>query len=261
MSVAPIVSVLVPVRGAASFLVQAIDSLRAQSFVDWDAWLCPLDAPAQAAIATAQADDPRVHVCARVTEHAAVALATAAEQARGDYLCVLDGDDLLDSTALAVMLAALKANPGTGMVYSQHVLVDADGAGLGPGPLCELPYSPEALLLDFMTGPLQLMRRDAYLGAGGFTPAHPDAADYDLCLRLSETTVIAHVPQALYRRRVHPQSPAVLRWVERIEANYSAFVAAVHRRGLDARYECALQVDSWHVLQPLRPFGGVGNWR
>ena len=55
--------------------------------------------------------------------------------------------------------------------------------------------------------------------------------------------------------------PALLRWVELIEDRYRAFVAAVHRRGLDAQYDYALEIDSWHILQPLRPFGGAGNWR
>ncbi|HWS76798.1 MAG TPA: glycosyltransferase [Thermomonas sp.] len=50
-------------------------------------------------------------------------------------------------------------------------------------------------------------------------------------------------------------------WAEQIEVRYRAFVADARRRGLDARYDCALEIDSWHILQPLRPFGGAGNWR
>lgn len=50
-------------------------------------------------------------------------------------------------------------------------------------------------------------------------------------------------------------------WAGQIEERYRAFVAAVHRRGLDAQYDYALEIDSWHILQPLRPFGGAGNWR
>ena len=44
-------------------------------------------------------------------------------------------------------------------------------------------------------------------------------------------------------------------------SRYRAFVADAQHRGLDAKYDCALEIDSWHILQPLRPFGGVGNWR
>ncbi|RZA21340.1 MAG: filamentous hemagglutinin [Lysobacteraceae bacterium] len=250
------ISVLVPVRGDAPFLAQAIDSLRAQSHAHWEALLVGVDGATWPTPA-----DPRLRNVEARAANAAEALALAGSQAAGDFVCVLDCDDLLDAGAFATLLAAFEADPDAGMAYSRHVLVDAGGAVIAPGPLCELPYSPQALLLDFMTGPLQLMRRDAHAKAGGFTMTYPDAADYDLCLRLSETCRIVHVPQPHYRKRVHPQSPAVVRWVEQIEDRYRAFVAAVQRRGLDARYDCALEIDSWHILQPLRPFGGVGNWR
>jgi len=256
MNTAPTVSVLVPVRGTTAFLAQAIESLRAQACGEWEALLCGVDGMALPAF-----DDPRVRSIETDAANDAAALAIAAAQARGAFVCVLDGDDLLDAQALAAMLATLQAQPEAGMAYSRHVLVDANGTVVAPGPLCELAYSPDALLLDFMTGPLQLMRRAAFETAGGFDAGYPDAADYDLCLRLSETCAIAHLPLPLYRKRVHAQSPAVLRWVEQIEDRYRAFVAAVHRRGLDAKYDCALEIDSWHVLQPLRPFGGTGNWR
>ena len=50
-------------------------------------------------------------------------------------------------------------------------------------------------------------------------------------------------------------------WAEQVEERYRVFVADAQHRGLDAKYDCALEIDSWHILQPLRPFGGVGNWR
>lgn len=50
-------------------------------------------------------------------------------------------------------------------------------------------------------------------------------------------------------------------WAEQIEERYRAFVTDAQRRGLDTRYDCVLEIDSWHILQPLRPFGGAGNWR
>ena len=181
--------------------------------------------------------------------------AFAALQAPAGALAVLGGDDLLEPDALATLLAVLREWPDAGMAYGRHVLVDAGGRVLGPGPLCALPYTPDALLLDFMTGPLRLLRASAYRAAGGYRAAHPDAADYDLCLRLSETCTIAHLPRVTYRRRVHASAPEVARWAEGIEARYAAFVDAVRRRGLDARYDCALEIDSWHILQP-RAGGG-----
>ena len=253
------ITVLVPVRGAGIYLQAALDTLHAQGFRDWQAWLCPRDDGVQAALAHA-GDDPRIRVAAPAASDAA-AIALAAAGVDTLFLCVLDGDDALEPTALAELFALLQAHPDAGMAYSRHVLVDAQGRMLAPGPLCELPYSPDALLLDFMTGPLRLLRTQAFHRAGGYDPTHADAADYDLCLRLSETAAVVHLPQVLYRRRIHPLAPEVARWPEGIEARYNAFVAAVKRRGLDAKFDTALEIDSWHILQPLRPFGGIGGLR
>ena len=244
------ISVLLPLRGAMPFLEQALASLRAQTFSEWRGVLCPVGEAATAHAARVAAADPRCRVGPTATTEAA-ALALAADGIDSECLCLLDPDDALAPAALAQLHAALAARPDAGLAYSRHVLVDAGGRVLGPGPLCELPYSPEALLLDWMTGPLRLLRTDAYRRAGGYTDAHPDAIDYDLCLRLSETCAVVHVPQPLYLRRIHAAAPEVARWAEAIEARYAAFVAAVRRRGLDARYDTALQIDSWHILQPL----------
>ena len=261
MTTAAMITVLVPVRGEAAFLHAALDSLRVQSSDCWTALLCPFGDAAQAASCKEVGSDPRIRVASTQGLAEGDGLAHAAATVDSKFLCALDADDLLEPNALATLLDVLHVNPAAGMAYSRHVLVDANGNPLGPGPLCELPYSTEALLLDFMTGPLRLIRTSAYCEAGGHRHTHPDAIDYDLCLRLSETAGIAHVADALYRRRIHPLAPEVARWAEGIEARYNAFVDAVKRRGLDATHEVALQIDSWHILQPLRPFGGVGNWR
>lgn len=258
------ITVLLPVRGDAAFLQQALDSLHAQTLQDWTAALCPIGNAAQAAAVGQAARDPRLHIAGTQALAEGDALAHAAASVESEFVCVLDADDMLEPTALAMLLDALHASPTAGMAYSRHVLIDATGGPLGPGPLCELPYSADALLLDFMTGPLRLLRTTPYREAGGHRATHADAIEYDLCLRLSETTGFVHVPQALYRRRIHPQAPEVARWAEGIQARYNAFLDAVARRGLDATHDCALHIDSWHILQslrPLRPFGGAGNWR
>ena len=254
------IGVLVPVRGQATFLADAIASLRAQTCTDWQALLLACDDITLQAATTQVDGDARMQVMQAGGDEI-TALAHAANTLQTEFLCVLDGDDLLEPDALAALRDALLAAPDAGMAYSRHTLIDAGGKVLGPGPLCELPYSADALLLDFMTGPLRLFRTAAYRDCGGYDPASTDAADYDLCLRLSETCDIVHVPQPLYRRRIHASAPELTRWSEGIEARYAAFVRAVKRRGLDRTYDCALQIESWHILQPVQPFGGVGILR
>ncbi len=205
------ICVLVPVRGNAQFLGNALASLRAQTFTDWQAVVCPVGA---AHLSQMQHDARFQMAPAQATVEAALAHASA--HCRSPYLCVLEGDDALDARALARLHACLHAQPVAGMAYSQHVLLDAGGRVLGPGPLCELPYSADALLLDFMTGPLRLFRSQALQRAGGYTTTHAGAADYDLCLRLSEISSIVHLPQPLYARRIHPDAPEVAQWAQGI---------------------------------------------
>ena len=64
------------------------------------------------------------------------ALAHAAASIDTEFVCVLDGDDVLEPGAFATLLDALRADPAAGMAYSRHVLVDANDRMLGPGPLC-----------------------------------------------------------------------------------------------------------------------------
>ena len=325
------ITVLVPVRGQATFLADAIASLRAQTCTDWQALLLTCDDATLHAANTHIDGDVRMQVMQAGGDEIA-ALAHAANTLQTEFLCVLDGDDLLEPDALTALRDALLVVPDAGMAYGRHTLIDAAGKPLGPGPLCELPYSADALLLDFMTGPLRLFRTAAYRDCGGYDPATADAADYDLCLRLAETCAIGHLPQPLYRYRIRrssishasrlrqvrssfeaaqralqrrgmardhalslglrarhvlrpkagvvsagdPEAEQCMRrsppfdpasaaqvhdWQAQIEQRYRAFVADAQQRGLDARYDCMLEIDSWHVLQPLRPFGGVGNWR
>jgi glycosyltransferase involved in cell wall biosynthesis len=284
--------------------------------------------------------DPRIRLLGNGRNNGVgVAVASALEQAAGDYLCVLDSDDELAPHALSAMVAFMRERPQLGMAYSQYVEIDEAGVLLGPGKHYQAPYSAQHLLVSFMTYQFRLLRADAYRAIGGFDPTMHVSPDYDLCLRMSERYPIAHLAEPLYRYRMRTASishgsrlrqilasfsaaqralqrrgmdrdhalslglrarhvlrpkrergadPAVgagvgdldaaecLRqsppfdpanasqgsdWAVEVELRYNAFIADARRRGLDARYECVLEIDSWHILQPLRPFGGAGNWR
>ena len=135
---ASMLQVLLPVRGDARFLSAAIDSLRAQSSTDWQATLCPLDDAAHAVATASTAIDPRLQVAATVGMTEADALAHAASASKAGFVCVLDGDDVLEPGAFGPLLDAL-ADPAIGMADSRHVLVDVNNRVLGPGSLCELP--------------------------------------------------------------------------------------------------------------------------
>src|SRR5262249_30723024 len=132
------------------------------------------------------------------------ALVEAHRHARGIYLGWLDADDWLAPEALARTYAAI-TNARCDMVYTDHVIIRADGERRGRSRRARIPYSAQRLLLDFMTFHFRLFSRDVFDRAGGIDPDHEIAIDYDLCLRISEHGRIEHLAEPLYFYRVHAE--------------------------------------------------------
>jgi cellulose synthase/poly-beta-1,6-N-acetylglucosamine synthase-like glycosyltransferase len=177
-------------------------------------------------------------------EHQGVAptLKAAIAQTRGAYIGWVDSDDLLAADALAQTAAVLEAAAQVGLVYSDYRVIDAQGQDRGLGSRCRIPYSPERLLVEFMTFHFRLLRRSLYEQVGGIDPSFERAEDYDLCLRLSEVTEIAHLPQPLYCYRQHSESLTgnhleMTRWA------FLASTAALQRRGMAQTHCLELTCD------------------
>lgn len=235
----PLVSIAVPVFNTARFLPAALDSLLAQDHAHWEALLWDDGSTdGSGAIAADYARrDARFRLLGDGRNHGvAAAMARALEQAGGDYVGVLDGDDALAAAALSAMVAFMQARPQLAMAYSQYVEIDEDGRELGPGGRFRTPYSPERLLLEFMTYHFRLVRADAYRALGGFDPSMDVAADYDFCLRLSERYPVAHLPLPLYRYRIRRSSVSQGSRLRQVRASFAAAERALQRRGLATRY-------------------------
>ncbi len=248
----PLVSIAVPVFNTARFLPAALDSLLAQDHVHWEGLLWDDGATdGSAAIATDYARrDPRFRLLGNGRNNGiGIALASAMRDARGDYLGVLDGDDLLEPDALSAMLAFMQAQPQLGMAYSQYLEIDEDDAVLGLGGRFRTPYSPHRLLLEFMTYHLRLIRAEAYHALGGFDPSMDVSADYDLCLRLSERFPIAHLETPLYRYRVRRHSVSQSNRLQQVQSAFAAAQRAVQRRGMAHSHAFSLGVRARHVLR------------
>ncbi|MDB9529632.1 glycosyltransferase [Oscillatoria sp. CS-180] len=132
------------------------------------------------------------------------------------------------------------------MVYTQYQTMNADGQVQGLGKRCQVPYSPERLLIGFMIFHFRLLRRSVYDQIGGVDTSFERAEDYDLCLRLSEVTEIYPLKRPLYFYRQHDSNMSsndleMLRWTS------LASQKALERRGLAERYE--IRISSELTLQ------------
>lgn len=251
------------VRDGARYLAQSLASLSTQTFDAWELVLWD-DGSSDDTLAIARAyaaQDARICVFEGGPRGRRDALIAAHVEARGAYLAWLDADDWLAPTALARSYEVL-VETGCDLVYTDHIIIDADGAEHGLGRRSQLPYSAHALLLDFMTFHFRLFTRDVFERAGSIDRQFEIAIDYDLCLRISEHGRIRQLAEPLYFYRRHASQLSAQHRDNQIAASERAIRAALERRGLDA-YELLAGREAARLR--LRPIvepacHSVGEW-
>ncbi|MFP5488375.1 MAG: glycosyltransferase family 2 protein [Acidimicrobiia bacterium] len=205
---APRISILTAVHDPdADHLEACLASVRAQTFGDYEHVLVD-DASTRPHVAEilgdAAAADPRVRVVRRDTNGGIVAASNdALAAATGDLVALLDHDDVLAPSALAMMVDAFDA--GADVAYSDHDLIRPDGRRATP--FYKPDFSPERLRAQNYITHFLVAKRSLVDEVGGFREGYDGAQDHDLVLRLSETgATFAHVPFLLYHWRQSPAS-------------------------------------------------------
>jgi GT2 family glycosyltransferase len=207
---APTISILTPVHNPPPRLLEGtLASVFSQTYRNWE--LCLLDDGSSddevLAILERAADDPRVRL-ERHPEANGISAATnsAIAMASGDYIALLDHDDLLCPEALELVAAKLAENPELDMVYSDEEMIDGERQ---VAILRKPQWSPDLMRSHMYTCHLGVYRRSLAEEIGGFRSEFDGSQDYDFVLRLSErTSHIAHIPRVLYRWRAHEGSAA-----------------------------------------------------
>lgn len=207
------ISILVPAyKTPRLFLKQMIDSVRGQTYPNWE--LCilnasPEDEDMKSLLDRYLKEDERVKVKLwgenkGISENTNAAL----QMASGDFVALLDHDDLLEANALYEIANALEEDPEIEAIYTDEDKVTTD--------LSE--YFQPHLKPDFN---LDLLRSNNYIchffavktelakRLGGFRPAYDGAQDYDFIFRcVREAKKTRHIAEILYHWRVHKASTA-----------------------------------------------------
>jgi len=209
----PTISILTPACDTTpQWLDEAADSVLAQAYERWE-WCVVDDGSGDPrsieALARLAARDPRIHLhraAARGGVSAASNLALA--RASGEFVALLDHDDVLTPHALASVVALLNSSEAPlDVVYSDEDKLDEEGARCDP--YFKPDWSPDLFRSSMYACHLLVLRRALVEAVGGFRPPFDFAQDYDLLLRVIErTTRIGHVPDVLYHWRKTPASTA-----------------------------------------------------
>ncbi|MCZ8314953.1 glycosyltransferase [Phreatobacter sp.] len=211
----PLISVIMPVHETPRRLLEeAIASVSAQAYDNWELCICDDASTAShvaAVLAAASAADPRIKVTRRV-ENGRIARASndALALATGDFVAMLDHDDVLRPHALFCMAEAIGRHPDAAILYSDEDKID--DAGRRFDPYFKPDFSPELFLGQNYLNHLTLFRRAEVVAAGGWRPERDGSQDYDLALRILARVGAArviHVPRILYHWRATAGSTAV----------------------------------------------------
>lgn len=210
----PRVTVLLPVRNGLPWLREAVESVLAQTYRDFELLVVDNVSTDGSAAAVEAYGDPRVRVLRNDEDRGyVVSLNRGLEEARGEYVARLDADDRMLPERLALQVAALDAEPSVALVGAWMDVVSAGGDlwGRVRGRVRSYPEFVFAILADrYPWGHPSLMyRRDVVRGLGGYDPSLLPAEDKDLYRRLALARHDARAverPLVLYRRHEHQLS-------------------------------------------------------
>jgi len=237
---APKISILMPVYNSdEKWLKLAIDSVANQVYRHWE--LCVVDDAStrtnvKQILESYAIRDRRIRVT-YLAENRGISGASneALGMADGDFVGCLDHDDELTRDALFETAKVLNENPNLDFIYSDHDKKDLNGRRVDP--FFKPDWSPDLLLSMNYVAHFSVTRKSILDHIGGFRLGFEGSQDYDLILRVAESTDrIAHVPKPLYSWRKVSSSAATSMKAKPYagEAAKKALREALARRGLSA---------------------------
>ena len=197
----PLISIVMPVYNPdLVHLSSAIDSVRAQIYENWELCIAD-DASTNPLVAQTlkehAAADSRIKLTFRESNgHIAACSNSALGLVTGEWVALLDQDDLLPEHALGVVAATIENHPEAGLIYSDEDKIDE--SGMRCRPFFKPDWNPELLLGQNYISHLGIYRRALLREIGGFREGYEGSQDYDLALRCVEKLApaqIRHIPR------------------------------------------------------------------
>lgn len=211
----PLISIVVPVYNPDKALLAAcIESVLAQSYSNWE--LCLADDKStkkhvQDVLKAYQEKDDRIKVVFREKNgHISEASNSALALATGEWIALLDHDDLLQQHALFYVVKALNENSEASFIYSDEDKIDEEGNRTDPH--FKSGWNLDLLYSQNYVSHLGVYQTDVVKRIGGFRKGYEGSQDYDLLLRYSreiDQAHVVHIPRVLYHWRMVEGSTAL----------------------------------------------------
>jgi glycosyltransferase involved in cell wall biosynthesis len=192
-----------PVYNAQPYVAQAIESILAQTFRDFD-FIVIDDGSTDNTLAILEQfakRDSRIRLISRPNTGIVGALNDGLAVAQGDYIARMDADDRCEPNRFALQLSRLRADNSIVALGSCAMMIDPDGAPLGPALV---PLSHEEIEVRHLAGassifhPAVLMHTSVLRKLGGYREGFCPCEDFDLWLRLGEVGRLENLPERLF---------------------------------------------------------------
>jgi GT2 family glycosyltransferase len=261
LSYQPLLSVIMPVYNSDErWLRAAIGSVEKQLYSNWELCIADdhsTDPRVAEVLREIQAREPRLKLHFReVNGHISAASNSALALASGEFVVLLDHDDVLPRHALAAVVHELNRHPDADIIYSDEDRLNA--AGRRYDPYFKPDWNPELLYSQNLISHLGVYRTAMVRQVGGFREGFEGSQDYEMALRVIERSQpgrIRHIPLILYHWRAIPGSAAldVDQKSYATDAARRAVQAHFARTGVEATVEPAPRATYYHRIRYRLP--------
>jgi len=207
------VSIITPLYNRAKYIEEAINSALHQGYDDIEIIVVDDGSTDGGDKIVESLSSPQVRLV-RHPDNAncgqSKSLNLALNLASGEFIAILDSDDIFLSGKLINQVRYLNDNPDVGLVYGMGFGIDSNGNQIYEilSPDHQEPSDPNRILLDcyFHLPVGSLVRRSVYEQVGGFDESLRAGQDHDMLVRMAEVTKFAFQPIRVYCYRRHSES-------------------------------------------------------
>lgn len=254
----PKISVAVPAyQTPEQFLREMIESVLAQTYENWE--LCIVNAGSDQSVETVLAEyaarDPRIRY-ENFPENLGIAGNTnrAFAMTSGDYIGLLDHDDLLAPNTFYEVAGALENDPKIDCIYTDEDKVTTDLSEHFQ-PHLKPDFNLDLLRSNNYMTHFFVVRKEIVERLGGIRREFDGAQDYDFILRCTECAEkIFHIPEILYHWRTHKAStadnPASKMYA--FEAGKRAIEEHLKRTDTPGTVSHTMDLGFYRVMYPVR---------
>lgn len=248
----PKISIIIPMYNTPlNFFKELVDSLIDQTYTNWELCLADGSPEKNQKLEKIYKKDERIKY-KFIGENKGIAGNTneALSLVTGDFVALLDHDDLLPIFSLYEIVKCINENPDVEFIYTDEDKFEKIG-GKRYDPYFKSDFAPDTLRANNFICHFSVFKKELMDKLGGFRNEYDGAQDYDILLRMSEeTNNIIHIPKILYHWRVHSLSTAKSGGTAKpyaYEAGIKAIQDHIDRIGLKGTVESGNTLGTYKV--------------